>query len=737
MTAQKVLRVNGGSYDYFRQSLVLESSTQYKLTYRTTYTNTLSSQYIQDIDADNNFEAITPTYEAYGDVTRTKTVIFTTHANLRTVHNNAYLCFYLGPNAPDASYYVTDVKLYKWNGSSTVGSNLIENGGFYFGDEARGGSAITGLYDAEGSIRSTGAIQLTGWVISGKYEQNTSIEAINLTDGFFDSYTSLDLRLDAIRKIIIGTAARTYAPYEDLNGSGTVEVRDLMRTKNQQVEAATGMGASAQAETFRSTYIDNPANNATDLSALSTAGLLATAVNSSNIYYIDADNGNDSNNGKSPAAAWKSLAKANSVTSSGSAVLFKCGCTWRAKTGTSNAALTCSAGVTYGSYGTGPKPVILGSNYDYTSRPWTETSSGSHVWYTNTQNSGSGTHSADDVGIVVYNGGTLIGNMKINKADLSDASAKVGDFWCRAPGGSDGGEGKVYIRSLSNPATAFSSIEIGQKRNICSLANNITINNICFKYGGKHGIGGSGNLTNIKISNCEIGYIGGVYGENARLGNGVEFGLGANNCAVKNCYVYECFDAGLTFQTWDNLQGARGYNNVTFDNNLIENCNYAIEFFGEQDETMSNIYLTNNILRGAGYGWSYDERVGYGTGIGTYRTTLLRCHDSTETFNLSNFYITGNVFDCSKGFLLIWWWNASGSEDAMSYDGLHISGNTFYQSSSVDYRTLLFKNETNPCYACSTYGVREALKWFEGTSTPEKLNNSKYVFADERVISTY
>ena len=729
--AQKVLRVNGGSYDYFRQSLVLEPSTQYRLTYRTTYTNTLSSQYIENIDSENNFHSITPTSQSYSNANRTKTVIFTTDADLRTVHNNAYISFYLGPNAPDASYYVTDIKLYKWNGSATVGSNLIENGGFFFGDEARDGTAITGLYNAEGSVRSTGAVQLTGWVISGKYEQNTSIEAINLTEGFFESYTTLQRRIEALQKIIIGREARTYAPYEDLNDNGDVEVYDLMRTKNQQVESITGMGAAAKAETFRSTYIDNEANNATNISALSAAGLLATAV--SRTYYIDADNGNDSNAGTSPEAAWKTLNKANSVTTSGSAVLFKCGCVWRAKTGTSNAALTCSSGVTYGSYGTGPKPIIVGSNYDYKNRSWTETSSGSHIWYTNTQNSGSGTHTADDVGIIVYNYGALIGNMTINKADLS----KVGDFWCRAPGGSDGGEGKVYVYCPSNPATYFNSIEIGQKRNICSLANNVTINNICFKYGGKHGVAGSGNLSNIKISNCEIGYIGGVYGEDARLGNGVEFGLGASNCAVKNSYVYECYDAGLTFQTWDNLLGARGYNNVTFDNNLIENCNYAIEFFGEQDETMSNIYITNNILRGAGYGWSYDERVGYGTGIGTYRTTLLRCHDSTETFTLSNFNITGNIFDCSKGFLLIWWWNASGSEDAMDYAGLNISGNTFYQSESVDYRTLLFKNESNSHYACSTYGVREALKSFEGTSTPSKLNDSKYVFSDEHVLSTY
>ncbi|MEI6555153.1 MAG: T9SS type A sorting domain-containing protein [Paludibacter sp.] len=46
-------------------------------------------------------------------------------------------------------------------------------------------------------------------------------------------------------------------------------------------------------------------------------------------YYVDAVGGNDSNNGNSISAAWKSLTKVNATTyAAGDSILFKSGCTW-------------------------------------------------------------------------------------------------------------------------------------------------------------------------------------------------------------------------------------------------------------------------------------------------------------------------------------------------------------------------------------------------------------------------
>jgi hypothetical protein len=47
-------------------------------------------------------------------------------------------------------------------------------------------------------------------------------------------------------------------------------------------------------------------------------------------YYVDGVNGNNSNSGTSPASAWQTISKVNSVSfSSGDTILFHGGQTWR------------------------------------------------------------------------------------------------------------------------------------------------------------------------------------------------------------------------------------------------------------------------------------------------------------------------------------------------------------------------------------------------------------------------
>ena len=48
------------------------------------------------------------------------------------------------------------------------------------------------------------------------------------------------------------------------------------------------------------------------------------------VYYVDATNGNDANDGQSEANAWKTISKVNSQSfSPGDSILFKRGDTWR------------------------------------------------------------------------------------------------------------------------------------------------------------------------------------------------------------------------------------------------------------------------------------------------------------------------------------------------------------------------------------------------------------------------
>lgn len=75
-------------------------------------------------------------------------------------------------------------------------------------------------------------------------------------------------------------------------------------------------------------------------------------------YYIDAENGDDSNSGLTPETAWKTLQKVNHTTfSAGDSILFKSGCTWTGQlyprgSGTNEAPIVIDM------YGGDQKPII-------------------------------------------------------------------------------------------------------------------------------------------------------------------------------------------------------------------------------------------------------------------------------------------------------------------------------------------------------------------------------------------
>ena len=74
------------------------------------------------------------------------------------------------------------------------------------------------------------------------------------------------------------------------------------------------------------------------------------------IYYVSSSGGNDSNSGTSTGSPWKTLNQARGAMSSGDTVYLKKGDTWR------EAASIVDANVTWDAYGSGDKPLIMGSN---------------------------------------------------------------------------------------------------------------------------------------------------------------------------------------------------------------------------------------------------------------------------------------------------------------------------------------------------------------------------------------
>lgn len=705
-TAKKQVKIDGGDYDYLRQDLVLESNTKYRLTFKALFVNAESSAYIQLANTEHNYSTPTYSYTNYDVDTRTKTMEFTTFADLREVHQNTVLSFYVGRNGDDVKLNIADVKLYKVDeNGNTVGGNLINNGGFFFGDSVK----LEGFEKTEENTSvKPDAVELLGWYLNANFRLNNSIEVTDITeDSFPAAAPTFAVQMVDITKVLLKVFT-SLDKYVDANKDGKVDVRDLVAVKKLATDA---VGAVDDAENWKDKYLTG--SNATD-----------TSLYQGTVYYIDAENGSDSNNGTTPETAWKSLSKAASV-SSGNTVLFKAGQTWRPSSNASSDVFTTKSGVTYGAYGEGAKPVISGSAYNYATRTWEQVST--NVWKTEV-----GSQSA---GVVVYNGGELIGSMTKTRDDL--ATANIGDFchWEVVDNVIDETDNYIYVNCPHNPATYWNDIEIGVYRSVVDLKSNVTVDNIAVMYTGYHGMDSGAGVENITISNCIVSYIGGSYNDKNRLGNGIQFGISGENLKVENCYVSECYDAGLTFQTWQSINGAGYWREIEFSNNLVENCHYSFEWFGITDTEFENIYVDNNIFKGAGYGWSYDERIGYGADLGIIQVSHFRAGSNNAYYdNMTNFQFTNNILDSSKRNLVYWWWNDSSVVDVKTFDNENMfiaSGNSFYQRSGCEDYIIQYIDEAR-IGGCSSSKVLEALKKFENTDAP--TGAAEFIYDEQHVI---
>ena len=132
-------------------------------------------------------------------------------------------------------------------------------------------------------------------------------------------------------------------------------------------------------------------------------------------YYVDKLSGNDGNNGLTPTTAWQTLANVNTFTfSPGDSILFKRGGIWRGQ-------LTPKSGsnagyVTYAAYGTGAKPLLMGSVNLSATTDWVNL--GGNIWQ-------SLQSSTVDIGNVIFNNTASFGVKKwadtslLNQGDYS------------------------------------------------------------------------------------------------------------------------------------------------------------------------------------------------------------------------------------------------------------------------------------------------------------------------------
>jgi hypothetical protein len=98
-------------------------------------------------------------------------------------------------------------------------------------------------------------------------------------------------------------------------------------------------------------------------------------------FFVDSETGRDSDDGRSPDHAWRSLDRVNAAElKPGDTVRFKCGGTWRGSLVPASG--DEGAPVTYTSFAQGPKPLLLGSRPRNRPEDWVQVRGKNNLWAT-------------------------------------------------------------------------------------------------------------------------------------------------------------------------------------------------------------------------------------------------------------------------------------------------------------------------------------------------------------------
>ena len=379
-------------------------------------------------------------------------------------------------------------------------------------------------------------------------------------------------------------------------------------------------------------------------------------------YYVSAD-GDDNNDGLTPATAWKTLDGPfdhQDDLKPGDAVLFRCGDTFR-PTYARRFAVELKPGVTFSSFGEGKKPELYAPPVNAVTLPWKH--EGNNIYTLEIEHEW-------DIGNVVFNEGEEYGFKLVNGVADTTTPLLDREFF------HDVANHKFYLCSeKGDPNKRWYDIELC---NHCVILHGtysgILIDGLTLKYAGGFGISG-GSLTypadgslpyarvldGYTVRNCEFEWIGGsLQGDQKtsiiRFGNGFELWGGGTNLLVENCYFNQCYDAALTQQ----FQGVVGdslpvmVENSVFRNNLFERNTYDYEYFltefiekripkPDTKFGFSNVSFENNICRLNGYGFGNQRPT-------RYSASCIKswAHQNRAT----NFVIKNNIFDRADYCLL-------------------------------------------------------------------------------------
>ena len=335
-------------------------------------------------------------------------------------------------------------------------------------------------------------------------------------------------------------------------------------------------------------------------------------------YYVDAVSGNDKYDGRSSRSPWKTIDKINGVKMQpGSAVNFKREQVFRG-------VITAQSGVTYRSYGSGDKPMILGSHEVNASSAWIQEAN--NIW--TYQNAILGL----DVGNIIFNQGEATGIRVFQEGDLD----KDLEFFYNKQ------NTKIKIFSQTNPAQRFRDVELALAKGIFILFNvqDVIVQDLALFNTAANAVSING-CNRILIENLDVAYIGGANLYSLinqpgviRYGNGIEIYKNGQDILIRNNKINQVYDSALTNQSF--LDEAT-QNNIIYQENIVTNSEWCFELWIYAGNSyMKNVLFEKNICSASGLGWGHNQRP---DGPNGNNIVVLKNPATTE-----NVFIQNNVF---------------------------------------------------------------------------------------------
>ncbi|MGN0459820.1 MAG: dockerin type I domain-containing protein [Ruminococcus sp.] len=368
--------------------------------------------------------------------------------------------------------------------------------------------------------------------------------------------------------------------------------------------------------------------------------------NGGNAYYVS-NSGNDNNDGLSPETPIATISAVNKLNlKAGDVVYFQRGGVWR------GSVKAYTSGVSYSAYGEGNKPELYGSSHNYAEvGKWIETDAPNIYKYSG--------KIYKDVGNIIFNNGQANGIKCVleekNGVTYNRTTDKRFDSYADLSGNlhffHDSSKTKeLYLYcSDGNPADLYDSIEFAEGIDIIETkrSNNITIDNITFRYSGDFAVSAL-SCDGLTVQNCEFYWIGGsIQYASVRFGNGVQIWGQAKNFTVDNCYFNQIYDAAVTFQFSGESNDEVHCDNIKFTNNVMEYCNYSVEYFLDYGKNNANDFqnftISGNHMWYAGYGLcSQRPDKGGDAHIKSWKNV---------NQNKGNFLISNNLFAMAKTYI--------------------------------------------------------------------------------------